>query len=214
MATLNPMTASESVSAFLQHFPPAHTRPVPQAHLDRYATRLPEPFLDLWRAGGFGTYGGGLLEVIDPDEYQEILDGWLGGQDGSETRIPFLRSAFGVLYYWRRLGERQPEGTYEAYDVAYLNPHDSTSGVSDLDADSFLGMTLPDSSAELEYDPFDLWPDVQARAEAELRPGVMYGFALALRLGGDLDAASLISVQAREHLSLLLALARGDHGAP
>lgn len=200
---------TEPVSAFLRHFPPAHTRPVPQAHLDRYAARLPEPFLDLWREGGFGTYGGGLLEVIDPDEYQEILDGWLGGQDGSETRIPFMRSAFGVLFYWRRLGERQPDGTYEAYDVAYLNPHDSFTAVSAWDADEFLGEALLDVVSEDEYDPYALWPELQGRALAELQPGVMYGFTPAYRLGGDPSVDSASPVQAREHLAFLLALVSG-----
>ncbi|MDP9765429.1 GAD-like domain-containing protein [Deinococcus enclensis] len=208
------MTASESVSAFLQRFPPAHTRPVPQAHLDRYATRLPDPFLNLWRAGGFGTYGGGLLEVIDPDEYQEILNGWLGGQDHSETRIPFLRSAFGVLFYWRCLGEQQPDGTYEAYDVAYLNPHDSFTAVSAWDADEFLGEALLDAVSEDEYDPYLLWPEVQARAASELQPGVMYGFVPTLRFGGEPTAAHATPMQAREHLSLLLFVVSGQDAIP
>ncbi|MDR6218630.1 GAD-like domain-containing protein [Deinococcus soli (ex Cha et al. 2016)] len=203
------MTSPDVTAAFLRQFPPHHTAPVPAEVLDRYAERLPEPVLALWRAGGFGTYGGGLLEVIDPGEYQEILDGWLGLRDASQTRIPFLRSAFGVLFYWRRLGEQQPDGTYEAYDVAYLNPHDSYSDVSAWDAEAFFGgLTAP--GAEDEYDPFRLWPDVQGRAPAELRPGVMYGFTLALRLGGEWEAANLSLTPARAHLLLLLSLAAAD----
>lgn len=205
------MTSPDVTAAFLRQFPPHHAAPVPADVLDRYAERLPEPILALWRAGGFGTYGGGLLEVIDPGEYQEILNGWLGLRDASQTRIPFLRSAFGVLFYWRRLGERQPDGTYEAYDVAYLNPHDAYSDVSAWDAEAFF-KALTEPGAEDEYDPFGLWPDVQGRAPAELRPGVMYGFTLALRLGGDWEAANLSPMQAREHLLLLLALVTGDPG--
>lgn len=201
-ASLGVMDSSEAVKHFLQRHPPTQTRPVPEECAAAYQDTLPDELLVLWRLSGWGKYGGGLIELIDPADYQDVLNGWLGG-DRSGIRTPFLLSAFGVLYYWRRLGELQPDGSYEGYDVAYINPHDSDTGVVAWDVASFLGEHL---GAD-DLDPFGLWPALQDRAETELGSGTIYGFVPALRLGGTPDPLTTSPVLAPEHLELLRQLA-------
>ncbi|THF69207.1 DUF1851 domain-containing protein [Deinococcus sp. Arct2-2] len=200
------MDSSQAVEHFLQRHPPTHTRPVPEARAAAYQDILPDELPALWRTAGWGKYGGGLIELIDPADYQDVLNGWLGA-DRTGTRTPFLLSAFGVLYYWRRLGEVQPDGRYEGYDVAYINPHDSDTGVVAWDAATFLGEYLGADELTYDLDPFDLWLTLQSRAATELGSGMIYGFVPALRLGGEPDPLTAAPVQAPEHLELLRQLA-------
>ncbi|PTA69745.1 GAD-like domain-containing protein [Deinococcus arcticus] len=201
------MDSAEAIPTFLQRFAPAGTRSAPPQRQAQYAGLLPPAVRELWRTGGWGKYGGGLLEVIDPAEYQETLDDWLGSAQGL-TQTPFLLTAFGGLYFWRQWGEPREDGTFEDAAVAFLNPQDGGVILLSWDAAVFLCDLTPDT---FELDPDGLWADLQVPGAA-LVAGEIFGFALPAWLGGLPEAAAAVPMQAREHLDLLRQLA-GDHAA-
>lgn len=198
------MHADQAVQTFLKHFPPGTTRPPRPESLSQYAGLLPTPVLDLWQVGGFGKYGGGLLELIDPAEYQDLLDDWLGPAEGL-TRTPFLLTAFGGLYFWRQLGVPREDGTFEEADVAFLSPQEAQTTLLSWDASVFLCEDLTPDTFEL--DPYGLWAGLQARG-AGLAAGEVFGFAPPLLLGGLPTEVTAEPMHAREHLDLLRQLAQ------
>lgn len=100
---------------FLSKYPPAGTLRKPSAEVvKRFRDILPGELLDFWQAYGFGNYGGGLLKVVDPTDYMDSLHTWLGGKN--PTRLPILITAFGNIFYYRKLSETED-------DVCMLDIH-------------------------------------------------------------------------------------------
>jgi hypothetical protein len=200
------MSAASEINlkqAFLEKYMPDPAAvPVAASLAKKYAERLPAGLLDLWQAIGWGWYGAGRLQLIDPQQYQAQLNHWLmrDDDDGREDRTPFALSAFGHLFYWRILSE---DGDC---DVSGLNPHDSCVGVLGWSWQEFVQdfLLTPDADAFLDYDGLLL--PAQKRCGL-LLPNQMYGFIPALRLGGAADANKVEPQDARVHLDLLCQLA-------
>jgi len=75
--------------------------PVSDTILDAYKTKVPKLLIDLWKSDGFGKYNNGLIELINPRDYEAVLWTWLGRE--VDTYIPFAISGFGELFYYRKL---------------------------------------------------------------------------------------------------------------
>ena len=119
---------------FLAKYPPGSglRKPTPET-LDRFRDRLPAELLALWQEHGFGNYGGGLIKVIDPADYADILTLWLGEQPGC---YPILMTGFGSLVICRRT----PEGTD---DICLLDIHRRRSGSLGAGFSDFFEQILP-----------------------------------------------------------------------
>jgi hypothetical protein len=73
-------------------YAPAH-----QKLIEGYRDQLPAVLLEEWQAVGFCSYGKGLMWLVDPLEYRDLLGLWL---DPSEGALVFGRTAFGDLLLW------------------------------------------------------------------------------------------------------------------
>jgi len=71
--------------------------------IEEYKTKVPEFLLDLWKKDGFGKLHNGLIELINPKDFEPVLWTWLGRE--VENYVPFAISAFGELFYYRKLTE-------------------------------------------------------------------------------------------------------------
>ena len=56
------------------------TKPVDLKLIDEYRNLLPEEIISLWKRG-FGTFYGGYLKIINPNEYKHLIESsyFLGG---------------------------------------------------------------------------------------------------------------------------------------
>jgi hypothetical protein len=187
---------------FLQTYPPGAVQPVAEAVIEQYQGVLPEPILHLWRSHGLGSYGSGLLWLVDPSELQPILDMWLIPSN-EQKKTPFLRSAFSHVFYYRSDGS-----------IQYLNPHHKQTDFIGTDAQEFFDgfLTADDVRAEV------LWSNLYDEAKSRLRapgpsemsrlrapgPSEMFGFVPALCLGGRFEAASTEVVTLAVHNSILV----------
>lgn len=71
--------------------------------LEAYKNKVPDALLHLWENHGFGKYANGLIEIINPKDFEPILWTWLGQE--VENYVPIAITAFGELFYYRKLTE-------------------------------------------------------------------------------------------------------------
>jgi len=69
-----------------------------------YEHKLPEQLFKYWRELGWCAYGDGLIWMVNPAEYEEILENWIEGtvfEDRDDLSV-IARNAFGELYIWAK----------------------------------------------------------------------------------------------------------------
>lgn len=192
---------------FLDTLPPDRgVRPLDVSALDRVRTpSMPPELLDFYREVGVGSFGGGLLFVETPDRVQGLLDVWL---NRSPRRIPFARSAFGEIFYYRDLrDEAQQKGLSgekpgELGDVSWVDVHFARIDIAALSVMEFFEEMLanPDN-----VDTILRRPLVRAATEilGPLGDHEQYDFVPALALGGSEELGSAQKVNMLVHTSIL-----------
>lgn len=71
--------------------------------VNEYKEKIPSLLVDIWQTTGFGKYNDGLIEIVNPKEYEAVLWTWLGKQ--VPNYVPFAITGFGELLYYRKLTE-------------------------------------------------------------------------------------------------------------
>jgi HEAT repeat protein len=84
---------------FRKRHPVSQCRPVPEETIAKYADRLPEPILQLWREEGWCAYSDGLIWFVNPDDYAQTAETFLKFFRNGKA-IVFARNGFGDLYIW------------------------------------------------------------------------------------------------------------------
>lgn len=200
----------EDFEFFLEKMGPAiHRRHVPLSSVERFRGKLPDQLLAYWQEHGWSGYADGLFWTVDPQEYEPVLEAWIGDTSFMEKDAYHIiaRSAFGKLYLW---GERTGHSLKIFAPGTYCLPSDEVAPDDDLDFElrMFFG-----ARKRKENDFADLF----APAMNKLGPlgyDDMYGFVPALALGGPSDLAHLQKVKAIEHLVFLAQLAPLDVMTP
>ena len=188
---------------FLEGLGPAsELRQVPLASMERYRGKLPDQLLAYWEDHGWCGYADGLFWTVNPQEYEPVLEAWIGDTPFMEQDAYHIiaRSAFGELYLW---GERTGDSLTIFAPGSYCVPQEALYENGDLER----GLRMFFSMRTREENDFD---GMFVPAMGKLGPlahDEMYGFVPALALGGPSDLAHLKKVKAVEHLVLLAQLA-------
>ncbi len=202
------VSLDESFDYFYHHKgfgPQIDSTPVPEPILEAYRGKLPDALLTYWRAMGWGGYGNGLLWLVDPRDYAEVLNAWIHATNfyGKDRYHVFARGAFGDLYVW---GERTGPSLHINSPYSMIFPSDDSADMARGEADLLLQTWL----IVCEKDAFDMEDDNKKplfeRAVKLLgRPGPdeMFAFVPALVLGGPSRLDHLQKVNAVEHLMFL-----------
>jgi hypothetical protein len=200
----------EDFAGFLEDFGPAiEKRHVPSSSIERYRAKLPHQLLAYWEEHGWCGYADGLVWTVDPQEYEPVLEAWIGDSPFMEqdSYHVIARSAFGELYFW---GE-------ESGNSLKILPWYSLAFPS-TGAGKYISKGKADDAIRwffggLRRKYFDLEDDGQRPLFApalqklgRLKHGEMYGFVPALALGGSATLHNLQKVKAVEHLVLLAQL--------
>lgn len=181
---------------FKSTYTPTNTAKASSDNISKYESILPKYLIDIWKETGFGKYNNGLIEIINPDEYQTTLEQWLGRKVDNYT--PIAVSAFGRLFYYRKLTDTDE-------DVSVIDPHYKEINVCVWSLDDFFDNYI----CEEEPLQFELQKDLFTQALAlngELAINETYHFVPALALGG---AEAIDYVQKGNtvvHLNFLLQL--------
>lgn len=188
--------------------PAVHSQAVPEAVLQRFRGKLPNQLLTWWRLYGWSGYGEGRFWFVNPDEYEPVLEAWIGDTRFMEedAYYVFARSAFGDVELWgRKSGDSL---TINGVNGLIFPKDDSAkvaSGRSDGLMSAFLiglGKDELDRKDHLNRPLFER----ALKKLGPLGPDEMYGFEPALCLGGKADLKNLQKVKAVEHLVLLAQL--------
>ena len=175
---------------FIEKYKPGSDLVEPSKHiLDACRSAcVDERILRLMEDYGFGNFGEGVIKLINPEDYMDSFYKWLGKEDYS--RIPFMMTAFGDLFYFRNLGEGE-------YDISFLDIHYRKISVVAYTVEEFVEYLI-DSEVE-EDNLFD---------EAKKKLGVLplneiYYFAPALVTGGAEEIKYVNKGDASTHQWLL-----------
>lgn len=192
----------EDIAEFLREFgPPVSHRNVPITSLDRYRGKLPDQLLAYWEQYGWSAYADGLLWIVDPAEYEAVVEAWIGqtrfGDEDSYHAI--ARGAFGDLYLF---GERHGSMIAIAPMDSMMTPPDSASTDLDLAVRAFFGTLLRGVFERLDEQGEALFARAREKL-GTLEEDEMYCFVPALALGGKATLRNLEKAKAVEHLIFL-----------
>ncbi|TCM61434.1 hypothetical protein EC844_12832 [Acinetobacter calcoaceticus] len=186
--------------------PPTQVERVTEQTLHRYKGKLPDQLLEYWKVFGFSAWGNGLFWLVNPEDYQDVLDAWL---EHIET-LPFeeyfviARSAFGDLKVW---------GTIHGncYKIAstissvFPSMEEIKKGEENYLVRSFF------ASQDKNFLDFDDWKNKPLFERAvkkygELNQHEMFGFEPALILGGEVKLENVRKLPIISHLQFLASL--------
>lgn len=196
----------EYVEVFIDEFGEATShQEVPQSSIEKWKGRLPDRLLSYWQELGWSGYADGLFWLVNPDDYEAVLDEWL--QDtllqGADKFHVIARTAFGNLYVW---GERS------GFSVRILSiPHAIVSLKGDVertidDPDLYLSSFLTGRTVKDAQVKDDGGKELFSRALKKLgalTADEMYGFEPAIIAGGNMQLKNLKKVDIQTHLMIL-----------
>ena len=159
-----------------------------------YEGVLPAELLQHWREAGWCSYGKGLLWIVDPGQFEGVLQNWLDFESGRP--LVFLRTAFAHLYLWH-------DGYVYSLDVQRGSLSRVTKDIKRIFA------LLVDPEIQERILRVNLYQQALARLGPPNRDEC-YAFEPALALGGTGTVETLRRVQIREHLAILAQVIRGQ----
>ncbi len=170
--------------------------------IKKYQDYLPAELLELWKTYGVGFYGNGLIQIINPELYQDNLWDWLQKSEPDMNRLPIAISAFGVIFYYRKLSDVNE-------DISFIDPQTSEVDVTVWSLVDFFNDWLCDDEIIDVFLEKTLLEKAQQKY-GKLAEDQMYCFLPALRLGGCKDDLELNTGAAPVHLDFLYQLAVDD----
>jgi hypothetical protein len=193
----------EIFSIFLETFDnPVDRQEVPTSSMERYRGRLPNQLLEYWNEHGWCGYADGIFWLVNPQEYEGVVESWLEGTkfEKFDNYHLIARGAFGDLYLW---GEKTGASLKITSILSRYTTHTSiyTGDEMDKGLRSFILSRNVDSN-----DYGDLFKPAKKKL-GTLRHDEMYGFVPALMFGGPDTLDHLEKVKAVEHLTLLSQIA-------
>ena len=89
---------------FKNHYQLSGERVFPSEEIIKeYQNKVPDLLIEIWRTTGLGKYNEGIIELVNPKDYEPCLWTWLGKE--VENYVPIAISGFGELFYYRKLTE-------------------------------------------------------------------------------------------------------------
>lgn len=177
----------------------------PQASdIEKYQGKLPARLLEYWKNYGWGSYRNGLFWIVNPAEFEPIVEEWLAGS-GAEDRDSYhtvARTAFGELFLW---GEKSGQTiTVTPLDATVYSYPDEKRLLTR--PDSAIASFFSDQDPEgLDFEDENEKPLFKKAVKklGKLKADEMYGFEPALCIGGMPRLENLVKVKMHEHLLLL-----------
>jgi hypothetical protein len=170
--------------------PGSNCRRATDKSIQTYQDKLPAALIELWQEEGWCSYADGLIWIVDPSEFEDILKDWL---EPSNDAVAFGRTAFADIFLWLN-GE-----------VQYLHVHYGKIATLTNNIELFLNSSLTADSYLDTVVNRKLFRKVVKR----LGPPAVdecYAFVPALALGGPGTPETVEKVKLREHLGILAQL--------
>ena len=164
---------------------------VDEVILEKYKKLLPDEFLEIWKKYGFGTILNGYIKIVDPMDYQDILD---VSYFAAPVSIPVMVTAFGDIITW--------EDNRYLVLVKYKN---RAIKVISATFKYFWEDLITSNRLKNEIFELDKYEEVLKSKEL-LEFDECYGYVPLLGLGGSEEVSNLSKVKIREHILLITQL--------
>lgn len=159
--------------------------------IKEYEGKLPVEVIDIWREYGLGTFYNGYLKVINPNDYQELLErSYFRG----DVSIPIFATAFGDLITW------EENGYVGIVQYRYGENHIMDSGFE------FFMDDVKDGEFDEEYLSICQY-NAAVKKHGDLEYDECFGYVPILALGGKESVNNLKKVKIREHIAIITELA-------
>jgi len=155
--------------------------------IEKYKDHIPAELLEVWKNYGFGTFLGGYLKVINPDEYLDILN---DSYYAANVSIPIFTTGFGDIIVWKdskyvslvKYRKKQIETLSSGFKFFFSDLEEDPEFVKQLD--NGLYSDAVSVHGALEYDE-------------------CYGFIPLLVIGGNESVDNLQKVKIIPHIDLI-----------
>lgn len=155
--------------------------------INKYKETIPSELISVWESYGFGSLLGGYLKIINPDEYQAIIN---MSYFRANVSIPIFATAFGDIINWE-------ENKYIRM-IKYKNG--TFKGISS-GFDFFWDDVITDYFCK-EF--FELYKYNKAIYKlGELEYDECFGYVPLLGLGGSEKVENLKKAKIKEHIELI-----------
>ncbi|PHM35779.1 GAD-like domain protein [Xenorhabdus mauleonii] len=179
---------------------------VPNTAIEKWKSHLPNRLLHYWKTEGWNSYQNGLFSIVNPDDYESIVDMWLEDTpfESADTYHAIGRSGFGDLCL---CGEKTGTNLIIscAFNTIYYNKgnyYEKSKEQADLDISTFFASRHIDSF-DIEDDD-DVWIFSKAVEKyGSLNENEVFGFEPAIFLGGDVELDSIRKMDVYIHLDIL-----------
>ncbi len=195
----------EDFLGFKEFGPAFAKREVPPEKIERFRGKLPDQLLKYWQEYGWCGYAKGLFWTVDPDEWEDELEAWIGDTPFMEqdTYYVIARTAFGELLLW---GEKSGNSLKVLSAEGKIFPSDFTQEVLKRGIDRQIQLFFSVRSKDRLDFKDESGNPLFDRALAALGPldhDTLYGFVPALALGGKAELKNLQKLDAHVHLDIL-----------
>ena len=186
--------------------PPFNSVPADEDIMSLYQNRLPDRLLGYWKEYGFSGFGEGLFWMVNPNDYQDLLDKWIKKTPlwGKENFYTVARTAFGELYVF---GDKSNSYAIINPHLNNIIPNDSSKPILDkADFEKNIGsffMFMNKEALDFEDTRGNGLFKRCLKKYGTLENDEMYTFSLALVLGGSVDIKNIKKVKIFEQLSML-----------
>lgn len=189
--------------------PEEYKIPVPEESIKYYKGRLPDTLLSYWKEYGWCSYAQGMLKLVNPKEYESIVDLWLKDTPFSNSDKYHLIAlgAFGDMVLW---GEKNANdlSINATYGLIFYNDKSKR-----LEREDGYELSLKILFVAAQKEDFDLEDNngnyLFEKTKAlygKLYPDEIYGFAPALAMGGECSIKHLKKMNAKSYLTFLAEL--------
>lgn len=185
--------------------PAIDRREVPPEKIEKFRGKLPDKLLEYWQVYGWCGYAQGLFWTVDPDDWADTLEDWLGGTRylQQDDYYVIARSAFGKLVLWgTRTGQSLKIVAPYGWMFPSFDPRRFAEDGPDLRLELFFASTSKDTYDLNDTNDKPLFEQALAKL-GPLSHNTMYGFVPALALGGEPSVDRLQILDAHVHLNIL-----------
>lgn len=176
--------------AFIKEYgQPQNSEKPSQELINEYKKILPPKIIGFWERYGFAKFADGLIWVINPKQLEDVLSDWCPKKDKSRL-IPVIRTSFGKIIYWNK-------NTFTLLDTHYNDKFDASDNV-----ELVFNLFLIGKVARRGILQESLFKKALKKL-GSLESDEMYGYKLALAMGGDYKVENMAKMKIREQLSIL-----------
>ncbi len=197
----------EDFEWFLEQFGiPTSNQTVTTDIINKYRGKLPSRLLEYWQEYGFCGFMDGLFWIVNPDDFEDTLDAWIGNTEIVEKDAYYViaRSAFGELYVWgKEHGFKYLIDPNQGWLIEKKgNKQDINQGNENDAIQLFFYLKRPKSFNLEDINDEPLFEQCKI-LHKPLAYDEMYAFEPALFLGGEPTLENIAKVNIFAHLSML-----------